>query len=72
MNGISFTTKTLTVQVQGIVRPQEDDSMNDIGDEDEEKEESDPTTVSTESTVPQKTADTEFSRGSSKSILQQS
>ena len=28
-NGISFTTKTLTVQVQGIVSPQEDDS--DIG-----------------------------------------
>ena len=67
MNGISSTTKTLTVQVQGIVQPQEDDSMDDI-DEEEEREESNPTTVSTESKVPQKSAETEFSRGSSKSI----
>ena len=67
MNGISSTTKTLTVQVQGIVQPQEDDSMDDI-DEEGEREESNPTTVSTESKVPQKSAETEFSRGSSKSI----
>ena len=54
MNGVSSTTKTLTVQVQGIVRPQEDISMED---------EANTTTDTTEMTTTMKLS-TEF-RGDS-------
>ena len=32
MNGVSFSTKTLTVQVQGIVQPQEEDEIGEETD----------------------------------------
>ena len=73
MNGVSSTTKTLTVQVQGIARSQEEeegygeDEKEDYVEDninEERNEESSLTSVTTESTVSSKLSGTEFGSGS--------
>jgi hypothetical protein len=63
-NGISFTTKTLTVQVQGIVRTQEDDSVDEEDASDSHANNF--TSVTTEFTSPTHLSRNELSSGSSK------
>ena len=68
MNGISSTSKTLTIQVQGIVRPQEDNTIDKTQGEEENGKQTEPVSATTESTANHKPPGAKSSSGTSNTV----